>query len=228
VGIHKRTVLATLMDNTAYPLLDSKTGQLVNSLYDLLNSMGVKDPGLSTSMNGARSRGKQTLLNQALLAGVPQFPMATLDMILDIRTELQEHLTAYRSAVIGFSREVESIPWSDTFSTEVDELYRLRVAPQVEALSEAVERNGELRVLARGMAEDPKAWMASVALVALAVQGDLLSAIGDPAAPTFLAGLAGTTMPFLFKCLNERKERELELRRNPLYLLSQIHRVLPE
>lgn len=220
------SVLSALLEQTSYPLLDSRTGNAVDAYFNVLASFGLTTARGSNLPGSVRFRGTQTHLNQVFTAGVPHFPLAPLDAILDIRSELQDSLTAYRAAVIEFSHEVESIPWSESFEAELDELYRRKVAPQVANLSEEVEENSELRVLAKRASESQALWGAAFGIVALAFQGDVSSMLGQLTSPALASSAAATVLPILFKSMNEHKKRTTELRRNPLYLLSQTEALL--
>lgn len=216
------TVLSALLEQTSYPLLDTVTGNAVEAFFNVLASFGLTTARSSNLPGSIRLRGTQTHLNQVFTAGIPHFPSAPLDAILDIRSELRGCLVAYRAAVIKFSHGVESVPWSENFEAELEELYRREVAPHVTALSEEVEGNSELRVLARRASESRALWGAAFGIVALAYQGDMSSILGQLASPV----LAATVLPVLFKSMHEHKKQGKELRKNPLYLLSQTEALL--
>ena len=50
--------------------------------------------------------------------------------------------------------------------------------------------------------------------------------LGQLTSPALASSAAATVLPILFKSMNEHKKRTTELRRNPLYLLSQTEALL--
>jgi hypothetical protein len=85
-----------------YPLFDDSAGQLVNT--------AIKE-GKLVPLNTSASRAKQVGLSSNLLNRLPSFYNASVDEIVDIRKELDKPLVHFRSAIIKFSKEIESSSW---------------------------------------------------------------------------------------------------------------------
>ncbi len=203
------TVLKTLLTGDSYPLIDSGTGKLVDSFFQVVHPLSIP--------NSKIDRSKQTKLNDALLQGLPDFSDASLDEILDIRDDLKPYLLKYRASVIQFSEEIQSIPWSDSFSSDVERIYLKHVAPAISAISEAVKGSSELRCLARRLQEDSWMWIAAFGLAAVALAGDVPSL--SPIAPSVAGGKA---IADLFKARNDAVDKTKQVKSHSLYFLHRV------
>ena len=207
------TVFGALLSGNSFPMLDRGTGLLIDSLFKLPLSFKLSDETVS--------RGKEVALNDALLSGLPEYPNATVDEVLDIRKELQKDLIRYRSALITFSEEIQALPWNDSFEAEAQRIYRKHVSPEIESISVSVANSTELRNLSRRLREDPVVLTSAIALVNSLVNGG--PALVSQIAP---AALAGSVLVDLFKTISDTRQVKREVRERPLYFLHKTDSLL--
>jgi hypothetical protein len=103
-----------ILSGHTYPLFDDSAGQLVNA--------AIKE-GKLVPLNTSASRAKQVGLSSNLLNRLPLFDNASVDEIVDIRKELDKPLVHFRSAIIKFSKEIESSSWEREFPQEVEQVF---------------------------------------------------------------------------------------------------------
>lgn len=127
-----------------YPLFDENTSDLI--------SKGIKAevfPVNEYSINNA----KEVALASDLLERLPTFPQATVKEILELRKELKEHLTLFRSAVISFSEKIKNTSWDKNFQFDAEHVFRRDIAPTIDRLEEEIKSNKFVKELLRKFAE---------------------------------------------------------------------------
>jgi hypothetical protein len=90
-----------------------------------------------------------------LLARLPSFEQASIDEIIDIRTELDNPLTRFRGAVIKFSDQIRSASWDQDFTSDAETVFHKEVKPSVLEIEEAIKSNRYLDSLLRKFVDKP-------------------------------------------------------------------------
>ncbi len=144
VGGYFGNLLKAMRSNTAFPLFDNASENVIKSVVDT----GILDIG---RINHEVLRHAGVASN--ILMTLPTFENATIDEILDFKRENKIPLTNFRKAMFGFSEKIKSLPWDEDFQYECLKLYNTEVQPQVQELNElssqaSVIRNFGARVVA--------------------------------------------------------------------------------
>jgi hypothetical protein len=166
-----RLIRSTLSNASTYPLLDDQTGMLVS--FDI--KMGSLSIPQSTS-----TRSKQVGLVSKIFERLPQFELASIEEILDIRKDLEMYLARFRSAMIKYSDSITSAQWDSDFSYEAEQVFLRDVVPILNDIEEQVRSNKYLTMLTNRYAEKPSYFTVpalSVALTHLSNLPDILSAV---------------------------------------------------
>jgi hypothetical protein len=121
-----------------FPLFDDGAGSLLRSMV----AEGRVADARST-------RATEVGIAGALLAGLDAFPNAEMDVVLDVREQLRNPLVHFRSALAKASREFTSEAWDESFRNEVEDLYRIEVAPELDRLRTALDDLGAKATLLR-------------------------------------------------------------------------------
>jgi hypothetical protein len=143
-------LMDVLQSRSQYPLFDQETGSLIRA--------GSED-GFFVLGEGTVSRGKQISLATGLLERLPSFPAASLDEVLSIRDDLQKPLVRFRSALVGFSDEIEGSSYDDEFEERLRDIYVREVEPALNEIREAVKENRHLRRLQEAVLDDGRTLM---------------------------------------------------------------------
>ncbi len=115
--------------------LDASRGQmaLVDPLVGRIIQVGLEVGAFARSeVRGAQELG----LAAALMATIPAFPDARMDVLLDVRRLLHKPLVAFRGAMAEFAADVVAVPGNRAFAAEVATIYREKVAPKLADLQE--------------------------------------------------------------------------------------------
>lgn len=205
-------VADAVVSGITYPLLDEPTGDLISSAI----AEGKIVP-LGTSVD----RAKQVGLPSSLFARLPLFDKASIDEVVDIRRELHSSLARFRSAMIRFSQEIESAPWSRDFPLEVERIYYEYVEPAILEIEEACKSNRMLLELITKPIETPDIWLAGLGLL-------LDAQYGGGSLPDLLgkALMAGGVTSSAIKVVKEWRERNEEVRKNQLYFYYKVRESL--
>jgi hypothetical protein len=129
----------TVADGETNPLFDQMSGDLVRT--------GV-EAGVISPSESALARGRRSGLASDLLQRLPLFDRATVQDVLDIRSELEGPLVRFRSAVMDLSDEIRSAAWDEDFPSDADAAFRKAVEPAILDIEEAVQANSSLGMLA--------------------------------------------------------------------------------
>jgi hypothetical protein len=136
--------------------------------------------GLFSPAQGPAGRSAQAMTASALMGRLPTFPNATVDEVLDIRTELAPSLTQFRAAMVTISKTFKSAAWEAHFEDEVHDAWVGSVLPAVEAIDAAAAgRNRVVKarpVVAVGQLGMRERWRLCVA--AAHVLSEALDAVG--------------------------------------------------
>ncbi len=201
---------------TTYPLFDDLTG---NFIYN-----AIKEERLTISNIGA-ARGKHSVLAGNLLERLPLFDEATIDEIIDIRTELSQSLVRFRQAVIGFSEEMKYAAWERDFPAEADQLFHKRIAPTVLEIEEKIKSTRSLANFLERFVKKPLASGASGGVISVMLS-DVFAApeLAKYALTGGLASAAVTTIVEYREILRERHN----LAENQLYFYYRAGKLLSE
>jgi len=154
-----------------------------------------------------------------LMGRLPTLPTATVDEVIDIRSELARSLTQFRSAMVTISKSFSSAPWETDFDDEIHDAWVESVLPAVESIATSIRENSSLLTLATGITGAMNTAYPRLAIVGAGLVGHLgaVSAIARGA----LAGAA----PIL-QAVRNRKKADSEIRMQLLYFLYATGEVL--
>jgi hypothetical protein len=185
----------------------------VASLTDAAIREGVFKPA-----KGPAGRSVQAMTASALMGRLPTFPDATVDEVLDIRTELAAPLTQFRSAMVTIAKGFASDAWESSFGDEVHDAWVETVHPAVEAIEASVQDNRSLFAMAVGVAGAANTGIPGLGIVAGGMPGhvDALTAFG---------GLVSVGAPVL-QAFRDRQEVARQLRMQPFFFLYGVERSL--
>jgi len=126
-----------LDDESAYPLFDDPFRKLVGSAIDA---------GALTAPVRPVRRATEAAAAHDFLARLPTFPLATMDEVLDVRSELAVPLVRFRSEMVGLSRDLGTSVLDPDFDEAATTAWRERVMPQLQHLEELVEEKKLRRI----------------------------------------------------------------------------------
>jgi hypothetical protein len=205
-------VADAVVSGTTYPLLDDTTGDLISSAIA---------EGKIVPLGASVDRAKQVGLPSSLFARLPLFDKASINEVMDIRKELRAPLTRFRSAMIRFSREIESAPWSRGFPLEAERVYYEYVEPAVLEIEDASKSNRWLLDLITKPLETPDIWLAGLGLLLDTQYGG--GSLPDLLGKTLMA--VGATSSVV-KVVREWRERNEEIQKNQLYFYYKVRKSL--
>lgn len=137
------SVVTLLADTVAggtrtFPLFDDGAGDLMRSVLEAGN------------ISDSRSRrATEVGIAGQLLAGLEAFPSAEMDVVLDVRRQLQGPLAGFRAALAEASGHFATEAWDAEFAREVEDLHRCLIAPAIEELRVTLDDLGARGTLLR-------------------------------------------------------------------------------
>jgi hypothetical protein len=175
------------------------------------------EAGLFEPASGPAGRSAQGMTASELMGQLPTFPNASVDEVLDIRSELSPALTRFRSEMVTLSKGFKTESWEKGFTDNVHDAWVENVEPAVE-IDAAVRENKSLLTIASDATAALKGTLPGLAIVgagheahssSLAITGGAVSATGA-----------------LLQALRERKDQTTRIKMQPFYFLYALDRRL--
>ena len=131
-------IVGAVQDPGTYLLLDDGSGGLLRSF--------IREGHLG-DVRGGDARGRQVTLAASLFERLPQFDLATLPEVLDIRRDLGRHVSRFRAAMAEYSEAISTASWDEEFAADAETVFIRDVAPAVRDIEDAVASTSYLRAL---------------------------------------------------------------------------------
>ena len=180
---------STLLNPNTYPLFDKTISSLVGQAKKVVQSLSQK---------GMDKHISERTTHAGFVADVyqrlPSFEKASFDEIIDIRKELKRPLDNFRSAMLEYSQEINSVPWEEAFEYEAQKLYLEKVVPAVNEVEEACKENKLLmKVINRVVRDNVVRWSSGLGfgVVSLTDLAELTNVLYANAVPVGMASVEG-------------------------------------
>ena len=197
-------MFSAVNNGSSLPLFDGQTSSLINA--------GVKE-GIITPSITIIGNAKHSALASDLLERIPFFEDATIDQVLEIRSELERSLIRFRGAIISFSETIKSAAWDKDFPLDADNIFRKDVAPAILDIEDATKSNKVIINIIRGLAERPLT-MVSGSAIGLAIS----TFSGLPEAVAFSIGASTALSIIIYDAYKEWTDKNLSIQQNAMYL----------
>ena len=214
---HTDRIVDTFVDKLSKHFSSGREYLIFDEPIANLTEAAIRE-GLFTPAKGPAGRCAQAMTASGLMGRLPTFPTATVDEVIDIRSELAPSLTQFRSAMVTISKSFSSAPWETDFEDEVHDAWVGSVLPAVESIDASVKGNSSLLSLATGITGAANSAYPGLAIVGTGLVGHLgaVAAVGGA-----LAGVA----PIL-QAVRDRKKANSEIRMQPFYFLYAVDEAL--
>jgi hypothetical protein len=208
---HTDRIVETFVDKLSKRLSSGREYLIFDEPIAHLTEAAIRE-GLFTPAKGPAGRCAQAMTASGLVGRLPTFPTATVDEIIDIRSELAPSLTRFRSAMVTISKSFSSAPWEADFEDEVQDVWIESVLPAVDYIDASVRDNSSLLTLATGFTGAVNTAYPGLVIVGAGFVGHL------GAASAIAGGALAGTAPFL-QAVRDRKKADSEIRMQPFYFL---------
>jgi hypothetical protein len=132
-------IMQAVADRTTYPMFDDGPASIVRAGVDI----GTISPTLTR-----RGQAKQSQLAADILRRLPLFDGASMNEILDIRRELENHTVRFSSGITKYAETIRNASWDEEFIAETEEIFHRDIEPAVLDIEDAVKSNGSMFELA--------------------------------------------------------------------------------
>ena len=209
----------TIADSKTYPLFDEGSNNLIDA--------AVRENKISLNDVNA-DQAKHAGLANNLMVSLPTFELSTVDEILDIRNELESPLVRFRSKVISFNQDIQSLPWSDDFEPECIKLYHKEIAPAILEIDELTKDSSFLKNLGYKLLSDESILKAAGGLaIAVAASGVMSAFTSTMASDTAIYAAGGAyAASKVANTYKEFKEKKKNTQRKDLYFYYKAGKLL--
>jgi hypothetical protein len=214
---HTDRIVETFVEKLSRYLSSGREYLVFDQAIASLTEAAIRE-GVFTPARGPAGRSAQAIMASSLMGRLPTFPDATVDEVLDIRTELAPSLTQFRGAMVTIAKTFNSAPWESNFDDEVHDAWVETVLPAVERIEVSVRDNASLLARANGLAGFLKPNWPSLTMVGGGLVGH------EPIATSI--GAAGQLVPPLLQALRDRQHAAMDIRMRPFYFLYSIEHAL--
>lgn len=213
------TLKYAITNQATFPLFDEESNNLINA--------AIKDNIITLNDNNEFNIKHSALTNNLLLA-LPSFEYATVDEIIDIRKELDKPLVRFRSKMLEYNKEIQSMPWDDTFKHESYMLYQQHIAPSILELDEMTKENKFIKNLSYNLLTDDSFIKGTGGLIISIVAAGAISSFMDAVSTdTAILSTGGTyAASKIAKTFKEYNEKQNEVKKKDMYFYYKAGNVL--
>jgi hypothetical protein len=203
-------VVETFVDRLSRHLSSGREYLIFDDQIASLTESAIRE-GIFTPASGPSGRSAQAMTASALMGRLPTFPNATVDEVLDIRTELAPSLTQFRGGMVTISKSFTSDAWEAGFEDEVHDAWVETVRPAVEAIEHSVRENGSLLSIVSGIADAANTSYPGLALFGAGLVGQV--------PPVALVGATLAAGAPILEAFREHRAGRRDIRMQPFYFL---------
>lgn len=204
----------TLIEPNTYPLFDKTINSLIGQAQNIAQSLG------QSNEKHVFERASHAGFVSDVYQRLPSFEQAGFDEIMDIRKELRKPLDNFRSAMLEYSQDINSVPWKEDFEYEAKKLYLMNVVPIVNQVEEACKENKMLmKVINRVLRDNVVRWSSGLGLGVASMTdfAELTRILCANAIPVGMATVDG---------YKEWKDKDGEIRNMKMYYYKAIDKKL--
>jgi len=214
---HTDQVAKRFVDKLAKHLSSGKEYLIFDEQIASLTDAAIRE-GIFIPAKGPSGHCSQAMTASGLMGRLPTFPAATVDEVLDIRSELAPALTRFRGAMVTVSKTFNSSPWESSFEDEVHDAWVETVHPAIEDIENSVRENRSLLTSTADYAGAFKTAWPGLLIAAAGLFGHV-----DAAAAA--GGVISGAVPLL-PVLRDRRSARNDIRMQPFYFLYRAERSL--
>lgn len=214
---HTDRIVETFVEKLSRHLSSGREYLIFDEPVASLTEAAIRE-GLFSPAKGPAGRSAQAMTASALVGRLPTFPNATVDEVIDIRSELAPSLIQFRSAMVTIAKTFTSSAWETDFEDEVHDAWVETVLPAVQAIDSSIQDNSSLLSLASGVIGAANASYPGLAIVAAGLLGH--------AGALALAGGAVSGAAPLLQALRDRQTAARDIRMQPFYFLYAVEQSL--
>ncbi len=198
-----RGLSSAVSDGSTFPIFDKQIGAIIRE--------EIVEQRLPVSGTDIR-RGRHSGLAVELLKRLPLFEEASIEEVLDIRSELERPLVRFRSAILKFSEQIRSSSWDEDFSHDAEMIFIKDVKPAILDIEDAVKSNRLLSEMARQFVKHPLTLPAG-SILSLAIS----STSNLPEEIAASLGVGGATAALIINTYSKWKDKQRAIEGNSLY-----------
>ena len=195
---------------SSYPLFDEQSNDLMKAALES-NIINVSPTDKRKIMHAG--------LADNYIQRLPSFSEATVDELVDIKSELNQPLIRFRSKMLSYSDSLQSLPWDKDFEQECDLLYDKEIAPALLEIEECTKNNCFIKNLGKKFFTDEGFWKSTGGLVIGIAAGGVISSFNDVISTE--QGMLATGGAFVATKIagayNEYREKKKEIQTKDMY-----------
>ncbi len=194
----------------AYPLFDEQS----NNLMGAATKTGIIDMSKVDKYKATHAG-----VADRILTRLPSFEYSTIDEILDIRKELTEPLVRFRSKMLRYTDNIQSLPWDKSFESECYLLYDKEIAPAILEIDELTRDNSFIKNLGIKVLTDESIWQNIGGLVISIAAAGAIASFSDAIATDAAILTTGGTWAAskIANTFNEYRKNIKDINRKDLY-----------
>ena len=204
---------------SSYPLFDEQSNDLMKA-------------ALESNIINVSPTDKRKITHAGLadnyIQRLPSFSEATIDELIDIKSELSQPLIRFRSKMISYSDSLQSMPWDNDFEKECDLLYDKEVAPALLEIEECTKDNSFIKNLGKKFFTDEGFWKSTGGLVLGIAAGGAISSFNDVISTEqgMLSAGGAFVASKIAGAYNEYRKTKKDIQRKDLYFYYKAGREL--
>jgi len=194
----------------SYPLLDDFASELIKA--------GILEGKINIASID-KTRSKHIGLVTNLFQRLPIFELADVKELIDIRAELNQYLSRFRSGIMKYSNDISSETWDEDFKKASEEIFYKDIEPTLIDIEDAIKSNKYLIKLTDRYSSSPQQFAVPVVSVALTNFSNIPDLIS-------LAFGGASIVANIYDVFNKWKEEFNKIKQNQLFFYYELKRKL--
>jgi hypothetical protein len=200
----------------SYPLFDEDSNNLMSSVLD-------------THIIHLTEIEKQKIAHAGLadnyIQRLPSFELTPISELIDVKKALGNHVIRFRSKMLEYSAQIQSLPWDKDFVIECQILFDKEVAPAILEIEEATKDNSFRKNISNQFLNDDNIWKTAGGLAVSIAASGVIKTLTQVAASDIAGFLTISTLSIpvsiigqkLYKAYSEYNEKNKEIEQNDLF-----------
>lgn len=209
---------------------DGKFSEYMSSeIQDILKKSGSKYPvfdelmgniahqySIENNIDYPKQKPKEIEFGKELILSLPNIDQISVDNMLKIKNELNNELSQFKGAILDYSKEINSNPFSEAAKVEMKKQYEYHIKPDLQALRNKVKQNKYLIHLTNEIMSNASTYVTQVGLfLGVCTLFDFEKLLS-------VSGVLGETT---YKAYKKKAENTQGIKENQLFFYNELSRI---
>ena len=182
-------------------------------VFDDLMSSVAHHYSIENNINYSKLNPKEIEFGKEVLFSVANIDNISLDNILNLKNELENELSRFKSAILDYSKDIESAPYSTESKIEIKKHYDYNIKPELHLLRNQIKSNRYIKIITNEAVSNAGKYM-TIATVGIGIS-ELFNF-------EKLISIGGLIAEANYKAYKLKKDNSKKIKQHPLFFINEI------